>query len=177
MEGDAHSYVPSFLSSPDLTWHVIGSCQRVICKINRLWLQWILSFNIHWALGRHLTSPISMKLGKWVPVMFWVVLITCCRALLSWAIHIPYQYVPSQDVFYCSLLCLLWHTWTYKHFCNNCSGTVIDDVARRVVRRTWQRQLLSVWCWWYGWQPQVKVRLPVCVVVRLIATTSFIVLW
>ena len=34
-----------------------------------------LSFCILLALCRHLTSPVSLMLCKWVPVMFWAVLI------------------------------------------------------------------------------------------------------
>ncbi len=32
-------------------------------------------------------------LSRWVPMMFWAVLITRCRALLSWAVHKPCQFV------------------------------------------------------------------------------------
>ncbi len=44
-------------------------------RVNRLWLGWL----------------ISLMLGRVVPVMLWVVLITPCRALLSWVEHIPWQ--------------------------------------------------------------------------------------
>ncbi len=39
------------------------------------------------------TSPISLIFGRWAPMMFWVFLITCCRAFLSWVVHKPRQIV------------------------------------------------------------------------------------
>ena len=39
-------------------------------RVNKLWLEWKLSVSILWALFRHLTSLISLMLGKWVPMMF-----------------------------------------------------------------------------------------------------------
>ncbi len=56
-------------------------------------LGWVLSLSILWALSRHLTSLILLMLGTCVPMMFRAVLITCCRALLSWALHKPCQFV------------------------------------------------------------------------------------
>ena len=44
---------------------------------------WVLSFSMLWIVGRHLTSPISVMLCKWVPMMFWVVLITHSGTFLS----------------------------------------------------------------------------------------------
>lgn len=46
-----------------------------------------------WALCRHLTLLISLMLSKCAPMMFWVVLITHCRALLSWAMQETWQFV------------------------------------------------------------------------------------
>lgn len=59
-----------------------------------VWLEWVLTFSNLWALCRHLTSPMSLMLGGWVPIKFWAVLITRllpCRDLFSWSIHIPNQ--------------------------------------------------------------------------------------
>ncbi len=62
-------------------------------RVNKLWVGWILSFCILWALHRHLSSLISLMVGKWVPVIFCAILITHCRVLLSWAMHVPSQFV------------------------------------------------------------------------------------
>ncbi len=59
-------------------------------RVSRLWLRWVLSFSSLWALRR--PSPHSLMLGRWVPMMFWAVLITRCRALLSWAVTNPCHY-------------------------------------------------------------------------------------
>ena len=45
-------------------------------RVNRLWLGWVLSFSV-------LTSQISLMLGRKVPLMFWAVLMTLCRGMLS----------------------------------------------------------------------------------------------
>ncbi len=37
-------------------------------RVNRLLLGWVLSFSIFWALCRHLTSLMSLTLGRWVPI-------------------------------------------------------------------------------------------------------------
>ncbi len=58
-------------------------------SVNRLWLGWVFSF--FWALCCHLTSPMSLILCGWVPLMLWEVLITHCRAFLSGATHEPCQ--------------------------------------------------------------------------------------
>lgn len=43
-------------------------------------------------LRRHLTSRMSLMPRRWIPVMFWMVLITLCGAVLSWAVHKPCQF-------------------------------------------------------------------------------------
>ncbi len=75
-------------------------------RVNRLWLGWVLSFSILQTLCMLSIPLISIMLGRWVPMMFWVVLITHCRALLSWAVHKPRQSfnICSQDAFYCSFV-------------------------------------------------------------------------
>ena len=50
-------------------------------SVNRLWLGCVLSFSTIKALWRHLTSPMSQKHHKWVPVMFLAVFIIHYRAL------------------------------------------------------------------------------------------------
>ena len=63
---------------------------------------WLFSFSISWAPHRHLTSPTSMMLS--------VVLLTRCRAFLSWAVmnHTICD-VSSQNAFYCSSVKSTWH--------------------------------------------------------------------
>lgn len=40
---------------------------------SRVWLRWVMSFSIRWALWSHLNSRISLMLCRWV-LIFWVVL-------------------------------------------------------------------------------------------------------
>ena len=56
-----------------------------------------MSFSILWVLCRHLTSLMSLMLCRWVPVMFWAVLIICCRTFLSWALHTVFPVNSSQE--------------------------------------------------------------------------------
>ena len=58
-------------------------------RVNRLWMGWVMTFCILWDLCRHLTLPMSMIFCRWLPVMFWEVLTTCCRSFLCWAVHEP----------------------------------------------------------------------------------------
>ncbi len=64
-------------------------------KVNRLLLGWVLSFNILQALHRHLTSPMSLMLGRWVPMMLWAVLLTLLQSppVLDRAHHMPTKLV------------------------------------------------------------------------------------
>lgn len=62
-------------------------------RVTRLLLGCVLSFDILWAL----TSQITLMLGKWVPMMFWAVLITCCIPFLPSAVHKPCQFVIKNE--------------------------------------------------------------------------------
>ena len=66
-------------------------------RVNRLWLGQGWSFCIPSVSCRHLTSPTSLMLCRWVPVIR-------CGALLSWVVYetVPVCDVSSQDAFYCS---------------------------------------------------------------------------
>ncbi len=72
-------------------------------SVNRLLLGWVLSFHIPWTLCRNLTSPISLILSRWVPLMFWVGHHPQqSLPVLGHAHTMPICNVSSQDAFYCS---------------------------------------------------------------------------
>ncbi len=52
--------------------------------VNRLLLRWVLSFSILWTLHRQLTS---LLIGRWVPMMFWEVLIPRCTILFLYYLN------------------------------------------------------------------------------------------
>ena len=66
-------------------------------RVNRQWIGWLLSYIILWALCRHLTSPIALMLCRWVPMIFWPVLLIRCRDFLSWTVHKARQFMMFPD--------------------------------------------------------------------------------
>lgn len=84
-------------------------------RVNTLWLGWVLLFNILWALHRHPTPPppTSLMLYKQVPMIFLVVLITCCRASQSWAVQ---DRKPMQSPWFT----VSWESPLFTGLCENC---------------------------------------------------------
>ena len=83
---------------------------------------------VSFGLWPDLNWLVTLMIGNWVPVVLWVVLITCIRAFLSWALHKPHQFVmiPIRILPIAPLEKLTWYgcLWCLQMFVYD----VYDDV-------------------------------------------------
>lgn len=56
--------------APQSAGTAAGSSVSFASWMNRLLLGWLLTFSILWALCRHLASPMTLMLRRWLPIMF-----------------------------------------------------------------------------------------------------------
>ncbi len=90
-----------------------------------------------WVLHRHLTTPISLMLCRWVPMMFWAVLITRCRTLLSWAVHKPFVVlfpVRMLSIAHMYKLTRIWHG-NFAFLSSLKSNLQVSDASESVCRK------------------------------------------
>lgn len=90
--------------------NLIVFCGLQIFKSSKNYhIQIIFVLHVRWQRGEQavfgccfqypLNSLISLMFSRWVQMMFCLVLLICCRAIFSWAMHIPICDVSSQNAF------------------------------------------------------------------------------